>query len=223
MEAMELQALLGEVDAHWWRNPDSDVQAAGTIDTDLRARACDSPLGRRLLTRWLAAGPGATLFAPTPGKAFAAVAGRWPRARLARLIRDLGALAFAPAIRAEIRRAPVRRLKDVLGNSYLLALDRTVWDGHVAPAVAKHLKDELNAVLVGSAEDDSGDASSDAALLQAFDHQGRHELRAWAGRNDAALGEWMALLYPAQAPGAAYIPDAPALKLCLHHAARGAA
>lgn len=220
---MQLQALLGEVDAHWWRDPHSDGTAADTLDADLRARACESALGRRLLARWLAAGPAAALLAPAPGDGFAAVAGRWPRARLALLIRDLGALAFAPAIRAEIRRTPVRRLKDALGNSYLLALDRTVWDGHVAPPVTKRLKDALNAVLVDAVADDGDDNSDDAALLQAFDRQGRNELRAWALRNDVALGEWMTLLHPFEDAGAAHIPDAPALKLCLHHAARTAA
>ena len=54
-------------------------------------------------------------------------AGRGRNSR--QLSRDLGALAFAPAIRAEVRREPVRQLKRALGNSYLLALDKQVWDG----------------------------------------------------------------------------------------------
>jgi hypothetical protein len=138
---------------------------------------------------------------------------RWPRARLAALARDLGALAFAPAIRAEVRREPVRRLRHVLGNSYLLALDRSVWDGRVDAAVGKRLVAELDATL--------GIAGHEDELLALLDRQGRSEVREAATRNgDRGLGEWLALLYPREPAGTGHLPDGPATMLFTHHLAR---
>ena len=60
-----------------------------------------------MLVRTLPATLTTTLLAPRPDGALAAAVVRWPRARLATLLRDVGALAYAPVIRAEVRREPV--------------------------------------------------------------------------------------------------------------------
>lgn len=198
--------LLAEVDPSWY----------GELDPALLAQASGSRLGRRLLARWLAAGPAATLLAPSPGEGAVATAVRWPPARLAALVRDLGALAFAPAIRAEVRREPVRRLKQALGNSYLLALDNTVWNGRVDPAIGKRLTVALSDALVAGEDD--------AALFAALDWQGRAELDEWAGKAEPALGEWARLLgRQDDALEAAHLPEKPILRVYAHHQARAAA
>lgn len=202
---MSVQALLAEVDPSWY----------GEIDPALLAQARDSRLGRRMLARWLAVGPAATLLAPAPGEGAAAAATGWPPARLAALVRDLGALAYAPAIRAEVRREPVRRLKQALGNGYLLALDNTVWNGRVDPVVGKRL-----AVALASALADAGDD----ALFAALDWQGRAELDEWAGKAEPALGEWARLLgCRDDALEAAHLPEKPILRVYAHHQARAVA
>lgn len=199
---MTVQALLAEVDPSWY----------GGLDPALLAPARDSRLGRRLLARWLAAGPAATLLAPSPGEGAIATATRWQRAGLAALIRDLGALAYAPAIRAEVRREPVRRLKQALGNSYLLALDNTVWNGRVDPVVGKRLAAGLSAALA---------AQGDAELFALLDRQGRAELDEWARDAEPALGEWARLQQPQHAAlDPAYLPEKPILRVYAHHQAR---
>lgn len=206
---MALQALLAEVDPSWY----DDLEPA------LLSRARDSRLGRRLLARWLAAGAASTLLAPAPGAGPLDVVARWPRAAVAALTRDLGALAYAPAIRAEVRREPVRRLKQALGNSYLLALDNTVWNGRVDPAVARRLAAELDRAL---AADAAGDEN--AALYALLDRQGRAELDAWADGHERALGEWARLLQPSDAAlDAAHLPEKPFLRVYHHHQSRRAA
>lgn len=202
---MGLQGLLADVHPAWY----------GEVDPALLARVHGSRLCQRLLARWLAAGAAPHLFAPTP-QGIALVASRWPRARLAALIRDLGALAFAPAIRAEIRREPVRRLRHMLGSSYLLALDQSIWDGRVAAGVGKRLTGELHAAL-------EGDPGRNEILLAILDRQGRNEVRAAAERDDPALGEWLTLLHPSEVPGASHLPEKPATMLFTHHAARAEA
>ena len=207
---MGLHGVLAEIHPGWY----------GDVDPALLQRAQASGIGRRLLARWLAADIAPRLFAPSP-QGLANVAARWPRVRLAALARDLGTLAFAPAIRAEVRREPVRRLRHVLGNGYLLALDQSVWDGRVSAAIGKRLKTELGAAL-------GSDAGDHANLLALFDRQGRNEVRAAAVRNDAArdeaaLGEWLMLLHPQEAAAEAYLPEKPVTMLFMHHAARAAA
>lgn len=209
---MSLRALLADVDPGW-------LGDAGTpLDAALAARARDSALGRRLLAAWLAEGPAAALLAPDPVREPDAVRHRWPRVRLDALCRDLGILAHAPPIRAEIRREPVRRLKAALGNSYMLALDRSVWDGTLPPEERKRIdadfRDALGATM---------DGGTPAPLFALFDRQGRAELRAWALRRDPPLADWCALQQP---PGAAeptaWLPEKPVLRVHAHHAARAA-
>src|SRR5690554_5079176 len=124
---MSLRALLAEVDPGWLDD------AGVAMDPSLVEQARDSALGRRMLAGWLAAGPAISLLGPDPSRDPDAVRSRWRRTRVEALCRDLGILAHAPAIRAEVRREPVRRLKAALGNSYLLALDQSVWDGKLPP------------------------------------------------------------------------------------------
>ncbi|MCD9029460.1 hypothetical protein LDO26_14795 [Luteimonas sp. BDR2-5] len=211
---MSLQALLAEVDPAWY------ASGAGAADADAEAlppallqRALGSRLGRRLLAGGLAAGPAAHLLAPAPGDGFAGLIARWPRARLTALHRDLGALAYAPAIRAEIGRDAVRRLKLALGNSYLLALDRTVWDGKVEAATQARLADALREVMA------SGDDIA-PALFPLLEQQGRAELQAWAARRDTALGDWARLLHPPAGLPPAHLPEKPVLVLHTHHLSR---
>ncbi|QCO68612.1 hypothetical protein E5843_14055 [Luteimonas yindakuii] len=208
---MTLQALLAEVEPDWFRD------GGEPLPPDLLRRARGSRLGRRLLARGLI-GDGAVdaLLAPRPGHDPATIAMRWPKARVERLARDLGVLAHAPAIRGEVRREPVRRLKRALGNSYLLALDPSVWDAQLPPAVVRELGAGLEQALV------AGGADDDAPLLALFARQGRQELRAWAAHRDPALGEWVALLHPREPAMPTVLPERPVLLLCTHHETRAA-
>lgn len=208
---MSLRALLAEVDPGWFDD------AGATLDPGLAAHARDSALGRRMLAGWLAAGPAAALLAPDPVRMPGSIRERWPRARLDALCRDLGILAHAPPIRAETRRDPVRRLKAALGNSYLLALDRSVWEGGLPPdrrqAVDAAFAEALTATVAG---DDP------APLFVIFDRQGRAELRAWGLRRDPALADWCALLHPPADDLPAHLPEKPVLRVHAHHEARAA-
>lgn len=208
---MALQALLAEVEPGWYAEGE-DVPDGGLI-----AAARDSALGRRLLAGWLAAGAGSALLAPSPDRdTSTALPERWPRARLAALVNDIGVLAYAPAIRAEVRREPVRRLKAMLGNSYLLALDRTVWDGRLEPALVARLAIEFGEALAVAGQDED-------ALHALFNRQGRHELQAWARRRDPALADWSALLEPRERPRTAFLPEKPVLRVYTHHEMRAVA
>lgn len=195
--------MLAEVDPGWWN---------GGADPALLRQARDSTIGRRLLAGWLAEDVGAALLAPGPGRDPGALAENWPRARLQPLLRDAGILAHAPAIRAEVRREPVRRLKQVLGNSYLLALDRSVWDGkldaEVVAAMSARLADALAA------------ASPESALHILFERQGRAELRAWARHRDPPLADWVALTHPREDPATAHLPERALLRVYTHHESR---
>src|SRR5690606_4408581 len=173
---MSLQAVFAEIHPDWYRRTGADGREAASFDDALLLQARDSALGRGMLARWLLRDIGGELLAPRPDGATAAPVVRWPRARLAGLLRDLGALAFAPAIRAEVRREPVRQLRRALGNSYLLALDKQVWDGKVEPSVATRLRAALAGALPGDQDD--------SALHALLDHHGRGELLAWSTQTE---------------------------------------
>lgn len=204
---MSLPTVLAGVDPTWW------AEGQASPDPALVSRARVSALGERVLASWLAAGPGAALLGPTPEREVGTVAVRWPREKLAPFVRDLGILAMAPAIRAEIGRDAVRRLKQSLGNSYLLALDRTVWDGKVAPGSLPAMAAALRTAL-------PADGQGPETLYVLFDRQGRSELRAWGARHDRALGEWIALLYPREPDLPALLPAGQVQLLHEHHLAR---
>ncbi|MEZ0472857.1 hypothetical protein [Luteimonas salinilitoris] len=204
---MPLQALLAEVHPSWYVRSGEAPLEPRLVDAARR-----SVLGRRLLARaLLASGSGDALLAPRPGKGLPTAITRWPPARMARLVRDLGVLAHAPVIRAEVRREPVRRLRRLLGNSYLLALDPTVWDAAVGREVQARLSANWERLLR---------ETDDARLLALFDGQGRNELRGWAAQRDPALGEWVALLHEYETAGPAHLPEKPVLLLCTHHESR---
>lgn len=208
---MSLQMLLADVDPAW------HGYGADAPDADLRARAAGSALGRRLLARALADGPAVRLLAPSPDAASArALMRRWNRRRLAALQRDLGTLAYAPAIRAEIGREPVRRLKAALGNGYLLALDRSVWDGKADGAVQAQLAAALADVL-------GRPGALEPALFPLLDLQGRAELQAWAAQRDPAFAEWARLLDPPMDLPPAHLPEKPVLVVHTHHQSRAVA
>src|SRR5699024_3230731 len=148
------------------------------LDARLLAPARRSRLGRRILARvLLEAGAAAALLEPRPGAAAPTAIMRWPRAKLGGLVRDLGVLAYAPLIRAEVRREPVRRLKKALGGSYLLPLDPTIWDARVEPEVYRRLQAEWEPML-----DRVHEQADDAQMYALFDRQGRSELRHWAAQ-----------------------------------------
>lgn len=211
MSAAALRAVLAETDASWHGQNEDE-----RIAPELLAAGRESAIGRRLLGAWLAAEAAPALLAPQPGAGFAAAALRWPRARVERLVRDLGALAYAPAIRAEVRREPVRRLKQALDNAYLLALDSQVWDGKVQNQLALQLGEHLDRALR---------AADDAPLYALLDLRGRAELRLWAERRDPGLADWTRLLLPRQvhdeAPAlVAHLPPDVVERLHTHHGAR---
>lgn len=208
---MSLHGLLAEVHGGWLED------AGAPLDPALAAEALRSALGRRLLASWLAEGPAAALLGPDPARQPGAMRDRWPRAKLDALCRDIGVLAHAQPIRAEVRREPVRRLKVTLGNSYLLALDRTVWDGALAPE-----RQQAVAAGFGHALAEAMATDDPAPLFALFDRQGRAELRAWALRRDPALADWCALLHPPGPDVPAHLPEKPVLRVYTHHEARAA-
>lgn len=196
-----LRTLLTELDPQWLDG----------IDPELLPAARESRLGRLVLLRCLSRAPVSALLAPAPEPALDRVAVAWPRDRLDALERNLGILAFAPAIRAEIGREPVRRLKDALGKKYLLALDRQMWDGQVPPALLVRMQARL-AEAVGGPE-------PTAVLLAMFSRQGRAELRQWAGIHEPALADWVLLLHPSDPTTRAHLPAGAVARLYAHHAA----
>jgi hypothetical protein len=117
-----------------------------------------------------------------------------------------------------VGREPVRRLKQALGNSYLLALDNTVWNGRVDPALGKRLAFGLSQALDADAADE---AEADAALYALLDRQGRAELNEWASSHERALSEWARLLQPSDATfETAHLPEKPLLRVYAHHQSR---
>ncbi len=206
---MSLDALLAGVDPRW--------HGAGEdgLDDALLQRARASRLGRRLLAGCLAEGPAAHLLAPSPDGCSALVA-RWPRARLDALHRDLGVLAYAPAIRAEVGRDAVKRIKAVLASSYLLALDRSVWDAKVDASLQASLASTLAASLA------SGDAFG-PRLFETLELQGRAELQTWARQREPAFADWAQLVYPPGELPNAHLPEKPLLVVHTHHQNRAVA
>lgn len=196
---MSLEALLAEVDPRW-----HDV-GGSAAEVALLQSARSSPLGRRLLARALAAGPAAHLLAPSPN-GFLGVVTRWSRTRLGALHRDLGVLAYAPAIRAEVGRDAVKQLKAQLSGSYLLALDRSIWDARVEP--------DLQAGLCRAL---AGAMPSAQRLSELLELQGRAELQAWAVQREPALADWARLLHAPAALPPAHLPEKPLLVVHAHH------
>ncbi len=200
---MSLQPLLAEVDAAWLRD----------VDPRLLQKAKRSPLGQRLLSVWLMHDHAPRLFTPTPARNFGAIAGKWSRSRLAWLVRDLGILAYAPAVRGEVRRDPVRRLRNLLGNSYMLALDRSIWDGKVAPALEQRLGSSLGVVVAST-------TNRDDDIWELLELQGLQELRHWGATQEPELAEWAKLMAPPLPDGVAHLPPEPVRMLHDHHLAR---
>lgn len=196
-----LGTLLKEIDPHWL--PD--------IDPGLLASGRETRLGRQVLLRCLAIAPIKALFAPSPEPVLDRVATAWPRDRLDSFLLNLGVLAFAPAIRAEIGREPVRRLKAALDKRYLLALDRQMWDGQVPPALLARLQERLGAAV--------SDPDPSAMLRALFARHGRAELRQWGAIHEPALADWVLLLYPADPGTRGHLPAGAVARLHAHHAA----
>lgn len=206
---MTLQAVLAGVDPSWYATPGDTAEPALLHDAGQR------PVGRRILVRWLSANAG-SLLAPNSAGEVGVAAARWPSQRLSPLLRDVGILAYAPAIRGEVRREPLRRLKSAIGNGYLLALDQTVWDGKVDPPLSMSMTAVLgDALLIGPGRDEH--------LHALFDAQGRAELRMWADKRDPALAAWVALTRPLETPASAHLPEKAMLRVFTHHETRAVA
>lgn len=206
--------MLTGIDASWFSPTGAGTSRSNETDIagELLDRACESALGRRLLTRQLVEAGMTALFAPVAEGGIAAVSRRWPTARLAALVRDLGTLAFAPVIRGEVRREPVRRLKRVLGKNYMLPLDLSIWDGRIEKATLAGLQATLEVAI--SAGDD------DAVIAAALDRQGRGELHAWAAQRDPALADLVQVRHPRESMAVAHLPEKPVLFLYSHHESR---
>lgn len=206
---MSLEALLAEVDPRWHDAGEDAVDAA------LLERARASRLGRRLLAGALAEGPASRLLAPSPG-GYLGLMTRWSRPRLDALHRDLGVLAYAPAIRAEVGREAVKRLKTHLAGSYLLALDRSIWDAKIEPGLQGRLACTLGEAL-------SATGASPNRLFDLLELQGRSELQTWAGQREPALADWARLLHPPIELPPAHLPQKPVLVVHAHHQNRAIA
>ncbi|WP_187471056.1 hypothetical protein [Luteimonas viscosa] len=205
---MPLQALLADVHPAWYAD-----EAGQALDPQLVERARTSALGQRLLVRALPPAFLDGLLAPRPGdRTHMATPRRWPPARLRALVRDLGVLAYAPLIRAEVRREPVRWLRATLGNSYLLALDRTVWDGRLDQATRARLSAEWETLLAAP-----GFLTDPSLLGDLLDRQGRGELHAWASRRHRMLADWARLLHDNGPLCAAHLPEKAVLVVASHH------
>ncbi len=198
-----LLAVLADTDSSWLAD----------FDAALLPRARESVLGRRLIARSLAGGSAATLLAPSPKPTLDRVLGQWPREKLQSLTLNLGVLAFAPVIRAEVGREAVRDLKHALDKRYLLALDRKIWDGEVPRELQLRLQSLMHQALGGK--------EASPTLVALLNRQGRTELHAWAHTRDPALIEWMGLLHPRddQAPSA-HLPAAAVQRLYAFHAGK---
>lgn len=208
---MALQALLGDLHPDWLSG-----HAPDGLDRQLSGAAPASPLGRRMLLRSLPAEVMDGLFGPAPGAGIAVgMRYRWPRARLQALVRDLGVLAHAPLIRAEVRREPVRWLRRSLGNSYLLALDRSIWDGHMEREAHARLSSRWEALLA-----DPRFLSDPDLLGEVLDFQGRGELLAWAQRRNRPLADWARLLHAPEDAAPAHLPERALLVVVSHHEGR---
>ena len=208
---MSLQSVLAEIDPHWYT-----ATGEAPLPPALIRQARGSALGERMLARWLlAAGHAEALLTPTPAHGVGAAAVRWPRARLQALVRDLGVLAYAPSIRAEVGRDAVRQLKHALGNSYLLALDKTVWDGRIDAQSAARMRASLrNAIAAGEQAQDT--------LFALLERQGRGELRGWEAAEARGLAEWAVLLqaHADERPSAPVLPAGQVRMLHEHHLGR---
>lgn len=212
---MSLQALLREVDPCWYIGADGSGDA---LEPAIVVKAQSSPLGRRMLARWLVRHAAPSLLAPSPDGGTPAVVSRWTRPRLLGLVRDVGALAFAPAVRAEVRRDHVAQLKRCFGNGYLLALDNAIWDAKVAPKLMASLGERLE-----SAAARAKTAGKPAPIHELLDVQGRAELTQWAQGRDPALADWVVLQSPREPSLTTALPEKQMLFLLTHHEARVAA
>lgn len=205
---MPLQALLSDVHPDWYAGGDDQA-----LDPGLVAQARGSMLGRRMLVRSIPASNLEGLLAPRPGgTVHRALLQRWPRERVRLLVRDLGVLAYAPVIRAEIRREPVRWLRSLLGSSYLLALDKTVWDGRVDRDTLRHLSADWEALVA-----DPRFLADAEPLRQMLGAQGRAELQAWALLRNRPLADWSRLMHDDVPLRAAHLPEKSVLQVVSHH------
>lgn len=205
---MPLRALLSEVHPAWYAS-----EGGPAFDPALVELARRTALGQRLLVRALPHDFRDGLLAPRPGAdTQSTTLHRWPRTRALALARDLGVLACAPMIRGEVRREPVRWLRKTLGNSYLLALDRSIWDGRLERATHARLAAEWDTLVAAPG------FLTDPSLLGTYlDRQGRGELHAWASRRNRPLADWMRLLHDDEPPCAAHLPEKSVLVVVTHH------
>jgi hypothetical protein len=170
------------------------------LPAPLLERARASALGRRHIVRAaLHAAP--AVFAPDQGRWRTWEDQepwlRWTCAELEAFTRELGALAFGPALRIAVERSEVLFLREALGlEVWRRAQSADIWGGP-APEAVRHMG---RAVMQRCGRDA-------AALRAAVFERGEIEFLAHAGRRDPRLAERLALAY-------ATAPVLPCIKEC---------
>ncbi|MFC4763265.1 hypothetical protein [Dyella koreensis] len=170
------------------------------VPADLLEHARCSALGRRHLARAaLRAAP--AVFAPDHERWQAWSEAEdwlhWPHATLETFTRELGAIAFGPALRVAVERSEVLFLREAFGlDAWRRAQAADPWRG-AAPEAVRH----MGRAVMQRCERDA------QALRDAVFERGKIEFLGHAGRNDARLAERLALAY-------ASAPALPCIKEC---------
>jgi len=105
---------------------------------------------------------------------------------------DLGALAFAPALRSKVNRRDVLALREALGIARLsFALAADPWQGAAAPEAVSHCAMAGLARVLGKPE----------AIAELVRQRGRIELYAYSANLHPLLGERIKLAFPPLSAG----------------------
>ncbi len=109
----------------------------------------------------------------------------WPQADLDAFTRELGAIAYGPAVRVTVERGEVLFLREALGlDDWRRAHSADPWRGP-APEAVRH----MGRAVIQRCERDA------QALREAVYERGKIEFLGHAGRRDARLAERLALAY----------------------------
>lgn len=170
------------------------------VPVDLLEHARRSALGRRHLAR-AALRTAPAVFAPDHERWQAWFDTEdwlhWPYTTLETFTRELGAVAFGPALRVAVERSEVLFLREAFGlEAWRRAQSADPWCG-AAPEAVRHMG---RAVMQRCDRDAQ-------ALRDAVFERGKIEFLGHAGRSDAGLAERLALAY-------ASAPALPCIKEC---------
>ena len=109
----------------------------------------------------------------------------WPQPELDAFTRELGAIAFGPAVRVTVERGEVLFLREALGlDGWRRAQSADPWNGP-APEAVRH----MGRAVIQRCERDV------QALRDAVFERGKIEFLGHAGRRDARLADRLALAY----------------------------